>query len=441
MQSNSKETLKWATHFFWVLGLIFLIGCGEDKTNETTSETALNLSPDDLGLTLPEGFGALKVADSLQNPRHIAVTPEGGIYVKLAKPVDGNGILYLEDDNGDGTAEVKMGFGNYGGTGIALNGDELYASSNSQVFRYKVDAQGRVSDSTMVDTVITGLIDRRQHNSKSIALDGSGNMYVNIGAYSNACQKEDRTIGSPGMQPCPILDSAGGIWQFRTDKLNQSYGEGKRFATGLRNVVGLDWNKQDNHLYVMQHGRDQLHTLFPDLYDVEASAELPAETMYRLEEGTDAGWPYIYYDQNQDKQILAPEYGGDSQKTGPDGIQDPIVAFPGHMAPNALLFYTGDMFPERYKNGAFIAFHGSWNRAPQEQEGFNVTFVPFENGKPSGDYEVFADGFAGSDSIMSPDDANHRPTGLAQGPDGSLYVSDDEGGTLFRIFYTDSTKK
>jgi len=366
------------------------------------------------------------------------VTPGGGIYVKLEKPVDGQGILYLEDENGDGSAEVKMGFGDYGGTGMLLDGDQLYASSNSEVFRYRVDSDGHMVDSTAVDTLITGLIDRRQHNSKSIALDGNGNIYVNIGAYSNSCQKEDRTLGSMGMEPCPILDSAGGIWQFRTDKVKQSYGDGKRFATGLRNVVGLDWNKQDNHLFVMQHGRDQLHTLFPDLYDTETSAELPAETMYRLEEGSDAGWPYVYYDQNKDKKILAPEYGGNGEKIGSEDIQDPTVAFPGHLAPNALLFYTGEMFPKKYKNGAFIAFHGSWNRAPEEQEGYNVAFVPFENGKPSGDYEIFADGFAGSDSIMSPNSAEHRPTGLAQGPDGSLYVSDDKGGTLYRIVYTDT---
>jgi glucose/arabinose dehydrogenase len=162
---------------------------------------------------------------------------------------------------------------------------------------------------------------------------------------------------------------------------------------------------------------------------------LPAETLYMLEEGDDAGWPYIYYDQIQNKKIRAPEYGGDGKKTGGENAIDPVMAFPGHLAPNALLFYTGDMFPEKYKNGAFIAFHGSWNRAPEEQEGFNVVFVQFKNGKPSGDWEVFADGFAGIETIQSPDQAAHRPTGLAQGPDGSLYVSDDAGGTIYRIVY------
>ena len=237
------------------------------------------------------------------------------------------------------------------------------------------------------------------------------------------------------MQPCEILDSAGGIWRFRDDQIDQTYGDGIRYATGLRNVVGLDWNKQSDHLFVMQHGRDQLHDLFPNLFDTETSANLPAETMYKLEEGDDCGWPYIYYDQIQHKKILAPEYGGDGKIEAGENAIDPVVAFPGHIAPNALLFYTGKQFPEKYRNGAFIAFHGSWNRAPEVQEGYFVAFVPFENGMPSGNWKIFANNFAGTDKVVSPGDAKHRPCGLAQGPDGSLYVSDDAGGTIFRIIY------
>ncbi len=417
------------------LAAFFVTGCKEEpKTMESGS--VLVPSPDNAGLKLPEGFGAIQVAESLGKPRHIAVNSQGGIYIKLREPVKGQGILYLEDTDGDGITDIKEGFGDYGGTGICIVDDHLYASSDEQVFGYTMDANGKVKNPTMPDTLVTGLIARRAHESKSLTADGSGNLYVNIGAYSNACQVEDRKVGSPAMMPCPILDSAGGIWRFRTDKLNQSYGEGVRFATGLRNVVGLDWNHEVNKLFVTQHGRDMLNTLFPELYDVETSAILPAETLYMLDEGDDAGWPYIYYDQQQKKKIQAPEYGGDGKKTGGENAIDPVVAFPGHMAPNALLFYTGDMFPERYRNGAFIAFHGSWNRAPEPQAGYMVAFVPFSNGKPSGDWEVFADGFSGMQEVLSPNDAAHRPTGLAQGPDGSLYVSDDQGGSLFRIIYT-----
>jgi glucose/arabinose dehydrogenase len=185
----------------------------------------------------------------------------------------------------------------------------------------------------------------------------------------------------------------------------------------------------------MQHGRDQLHDIFPDMFTDKQSAELPAECMYELHKGSNCGWPYLYYDQIQHKKILAPEYGGDGKKEYTGEAQDPVVAFPGHMAPDGLLFYTGNMFPAKYKNGAFVAFHGSWNRSPEPQKGYFVAFVPFKDGKPSGDWEIFADNFSGGPAFMQPSKAKHRPCGLAQGSDGSLYVSDDSNGTIYRIMY------
>lgn len=386
-------------------------------------------------LKLPNGFKVQIFADDVGRARHLAVTEQGLVYVKLSRLNDGHGIIMLQDTNGDGVADKREGFGSYAGTGIAVHDGFLYASSDEEVFRYALDDQGRVKDPEKPQRIVTGLISRRQHASKSITLDGKGNIYVNIGAYSNACQEKDRTKGSPGMMPCPILDSAGGIWQFKVSVTDQSYAQGKRYATGLRNVVGLDWNRQLDQLFVTQHGRDQLFQLYPELYDTKQSAELPAETLYAIKEGDDCGWPYIYYDHLQKKKILAPEYGGDGKKTGGEKAIDPVMAFPGHLAPNALLFYTGKMFPERYRHGAFIAFHGSWNRAPEEQKGYFVAFVPFRDGKPTGDWEIFADNFAGKETIQSPRDAAHRPCGLAQGPDGALYISDSVKGTIYRITY------
>ena len=391
---------------------------------------------DNAGLKLPDGFGALKVAEGLGTARHITVTPKGDIYVKLADLKNGKSIYFLHDDNGDGKAEIKTGFTKFTGTGIKVKNGYLYASSDEEVFRFKLDANSKVINPDNPEKIVTGLISRHEHEAKAITLDDAGNLYVNIGAYSNACQEVDRTKGSPGMKPCPILDSAGGIWKFSADKLNQTYGDGVRYATGLRNVVGLDWNTFTNSLFVTQHGRDQLHDLFPNLYTTKQSAELPAETLYELHQGSNAGWPYIYYDQIQHKKILAPEYGGDGKQTAGEDALDPVVAFPGHMAPNGLLFYTGNQFPAKYKNGAFIAFHGSWNRDPEPQKGYFVAFIPFKDGKPSGEWEIFADNFAGGEQFVSPGKAKHRPCGLAQGPDGSLYVSDDSGGTIYRIIYT-----
>lgn len=415
--------ILWASLFS--LGAVFSANIARAQEADTKKLNA--------GLALPNGFNATVIAENLGHARHLVVTPQNDIYVRLARPVDGKGTLLLHEANGKAT--VKSGFGNYGGTGIAIKDGYLYSSSNQEVYRYKLDDKNQVINSNQPEKIITGLIERGQHETKSIVLDNQGNVYVNIGAYMNSCQEKDRAKGSMGMQPCKILDSVGGIWMFRSDKLNQSYPEGVRYATGLRNIVGLDWNQPLNQLFVMQHGRDQLHDIFPDMYTVQQSAELPAECMFALKKGDNAGWPYTYYDPFKNKKMVAPEYGGDGQKEAGSEYIDPVAAYPAHMAPNGLLFYTGNMFPARYKNGAFIAFHGSWNRAPEPQAGYFVVFQPFENGKPSGKWEIFANGFSGSPEQTASGRAEHRPCGLAMGPDGSLYVTDDVKGFIYKISY------
>jgi len=420
-----------------LLFLVSIVACDSSAGDTLQLRKTAAILPDsnNAGLKLPAGFSAFKVAEKLGQARHIAVNQQGDVYVKLERKLNGNGIIYLRDLDKDGRAENVSGFGNYIGTGIAIHKGYLYASSDDDVYRYKLNDKGEVENKEVPEKIIGGLINRRQHASKSITLDNNGNIYVNIGAYSNSCQEKDRQPGSMGMNPCPILDSAGGVWQFKANVLNQTYANGVRYATGLRNVVGLDWNSQTNKLFVTQHGRDQLNNLFPQYYDDKANAELPAETMYEINPGDNAGWPYAYFDNQQNKLILAPEYGGDGKKEPSVSYKFPTMAFPAHMAPNALLFYTGNQFPARYKNGAFIAFHGSWNRFPLPQEGFYVAFIPFENGKPSGKWEVFANGFSGVEVVNNLRSVAHRPCGLAQGPDGSLYVSDDNKGTIFRIMY------
>jgi glucose/arabinose dehydrogenase len=396
----------------------------------------LQADADNAGLKLQKGFGAIVVTADAAHARHIAVSPSGEIYVKLERLKDGKGILVLHED-ADGKATIVQSFGNYGGTGIAIKNGYLYASSNDEVFRYKLDANNRVIDADHPEKIITGLWNRRQHESKSITLDNAGNIYVNIGAPSNSCQMQDRAVASMGIDPCPILDSAAAIWQFKADKLNQSYAEGVRYCTGIRNIVGLDWNNDVNELYAMMHGRDDLNRMFPKYYDSVQGAELPAEEFLMIKKGSNFGWPYCYFDQLQNKKVLAPEYGGDGKQVGRcASMENPLIGFPGHWAPNGLLFYTGNMFPEKYKHGAFIAFHGSWDRSPLKQAGYNVVFVPMKDGKPSGPYEIFADGFAGKEQIVTTRDAEHRPCGLAQGKDGSLYVSDDTKGTIYKIIYT-----
>ncbi|MFD1140750.1 PQQ-dependent sugar dehydrogenase [Larkinella insperata] len=406
--------------------------------------------PDNGGLKLTTGFGALTVADGLGTARHIAVDENGTVFVKLNKLKDGKGIVELQDTNGDGKADKTVTFGNYAGTGMAIYNGYLYASSDTSVYRYKM-TNGVVDPATPPEPIVVGLTLQRQHASKPLAFSPSGKLYVTFGAPSNACQERDRVKGSKGMDPCPILEQYGGIWEFDANKPNQKQSDGTRYATGIRNAVAIDWNTASNTLYALQHGRDNLNNWGGKFTD-EVSAELPSEEFLMVKKGSDFGWPYCYNDHEQNKKVLAPEYGGDGSKIDRcEGKDKPIMAFPGHWAPNDVLFYTGNQFPAKYKNGAFICFHGSWNRAPMKQGGYFVAFVPFgKDGKPSGQYEVFAENFAGVAEqgkpgtnanagkldLTSPGQAQHRPMGLAQGPDGSLYITDSVKGKVWRVMYT-----
>jgi glucose/arabinose dehydrogenase len=418
-----------------ILSVLFFLYCTFLQNLYASDSTRVKQKSGNL--ILPKGFKSIVVAENLGRARHLVVTNNGDLYIRLARlNKKGQGTVILRDKNKDGVIDDSTGFGNYGGTGITIKNGYLYAASDNDVYRYKLNDKMEIIDGNHPEKIITGLVAGRQHNTKSLALDNEGNIYVNVGAPSNSCQIQDRGVGSPGIDPCPFLEQSAGIWQFKSDKLNQSYDDGVKYATGIRNIVGMDWNTSTNSLFVMQHGRDQLYNMWPEYFDSAASAELPAEEMLEVKKGSNFGWPYCYFDQFQNKRVLAPEYGGDGKKIGRcEGMDKPVMAFPGHLAPNGLLFYTGDLFPEKYKNGAFIAFHGSWNRAPLPQKGFFVAFVPFKDGKPSGEWEIFADNFAERDVVNSTREAKYRPCGLAQGPDGSLYVTDDTKGTIWKIVY------
>ena len=131
--------------------------------------------------------------------------------------------------------------------------------------------------------------------------------------------------------------------------------------------------------------------------------------------------------------MQGPEYGGDGKTAATGDYKDPLIGFPAHWAPNDLLFHSGTNMPEKYAQGAFIVFHGSWNRMPFEQDGFKVVFVPMRDGQVTGDWEVFADGFTGAESIKNPANTAYRPTGLAEGPDGAIYITEDKHGRIWKV--------
>jgi len=396
-------------------------------------------------LFLPEGFESTVFIDSIpETVRHIAVDATGKVYAKFNKPSDRGVLIALKDVTNDGVADSIIPFGNYsapqkGGYSTAARIYEgyLYFSSRLAVYRYKLNADTMIPAGPL-ETVV---LDDHSHGShehiaKPIAFDNDGNLYVPFGAPSNACQEPKRTPFQAGLNPCPQLIDHAGIWKFDAHQLNQTQADGERYATGIRSLVAMDWNMQENCLFAVVHGRDDLLRLWPDRYSAWQSAVLPSEEFIRIEKGDDFGWPYCYYDQIQEKKVLAPEYGGDGEKIGACGTyKNPIMGFPGHWAPNDLVFYDGEHFPEHYKNGAFIAFHGATNRAPYPQAGYFVGFVPFQNGWPTGEWEIFADGFAKVDTIVNVNDAIYRPMGIAFGKDGSMYIGDTEKGRIWRILY------
>lgn len=404
-------------------------------TKAPAAASSQRCAPDNGGITLPAGFCASIFADSVGRARHLVVAPNGDVFVALSAGPDSTsgGVLALRDTTGDGHADVRVHWPQSGGTGIALANGYLYFAPDNAVLRYPYKP-GSLEPGGPPDTIVEDLPTHPGHHTKSIAVLGDS-LFVDIGSPSNSCQVKDRTAGSPGIDPCPQLATRAGIWLFNSGTPHQTEADGQRFATGIRNAPGIAINPQNQDLYAVQMGRDQLYQNWSKYYNAKQGAELPAEVFLRVLKDTNFGWPYCYYDQFRRESVLAPEYGGNGQKIGRCGrVGRPVMAFPGHWAPLSLLFYQGTAFPARYRGGAFIAFHGSWNRAPLPQEGYDVVFVPMEDGFPSDSFAVFANGFAGP--VKQPGSALHRPAGVAEGPHGALYISDDKGGRIWRVVYT-----
>ena len=460
-----------------LLSITSLVACektGIAKTDSTSTATANGstlqaassaCSGNNAGLSLPPGFCATIFADSIGHARQVVVAPNGTVYVNTwstgyyqTPAHEGGFLVALRDTNNDGRADAIARFGRTfvpatkapatagsagasseksesGGTGIAIYKNHIYAEEGPTIVRYPLSSD-TLPSAPKAEVVVSALPLSGDHPMHSFVIDSTGNLFMESGSATNSCQAKNRARESVGHKPCTELETRGGIWRFDANKLNQTFAPSNRHATGIRNAVGMAL-APDGSLYSTQHGRDQLFENWPKLYSAERGQNLPAEELLKIQQGADYGWPTCYFDNTQQKLVLAPEYGGDGGKTvGECGSKiGPVAFFPAHWAPDGLLFYTGTAFPERYRGGAFIAFHGSWNRAPGPQGGYQVAFVPFSGGKPTSadGFEKFADGFA--EGKMQPGAAAHRPVGLAQGPDGSLYITDDTAGRVWRIVF------
>jgi glucose/arabinose dehydrogenase/cytochrome c553 len=411
-------------------------GCGQVLQN---GENVATNQCDKAGLSLPPGFCATIFADKIGHVRHIVAGADGMLYANSAPdPEDDavpSGLIVLRDLDGDGKAEhIQRPFpGHLGGTGLAVFQNKVFFESGDRIVSHALnDTEHDPSGSEQV--IVAALPTQGDHFSHSIAIAADGRLFVTSGSATNACQTENRKAGAPGQTPCAEKALRAGIWRFDAAKTGQRFSSAGRFTSGIRNAVGIALDSS-GRLFATQHGRDQLHENWGALYSAEEGQELPAEVLLQVKQGDDFGWPECYYDPHQRKLVLAPEYGGDGGKTV--GLcasrTGPVAAFPAHWAPNALAVYEGSQFPYAYRGGMFIAFHGSWNRAPGPQQGFNVVFQPMHDGKASGAYVVFADGFAGPGKASGK--ADYRPSGLAVGPDGALYIGDDRQGRIWRITY------
>jgi glucose/arabinose dehydrogenase len=391
-------------------------------------------------------FADLVVDGKPAAARHMLHTPAGDVYVPINSPYNQNpsfGIVGLRDRDGDGHADVQTQFSpGLGGSGLAWGDGRLYFGANDRVLRFRLPA-GSLTPLGSPEVVVSGLPNTGDHISKTVVLADEHTLFVNVGSMTNSCQVQNRVAQSPGIFPCPELPVRAGVWRFDARGTNQTEASGVHWGAGYRNMVALDVNPRTHELWGVQQGRDMLSDNWPQFFTAEESAVLPAEEFVDVGRGSNNGWPYCYFDAEfRHRKVLAPEYGGDGQKvTGPQGIDcsrynQPLVTFGAHWAPDGVHFYTGRMFPESYRGGAFVAFHGGFNRTPLPNEGYQVQFVPFgAQGQPAGPAQVFATGFPESAGPL-PATAKHRPVGVTEGPDGALYVSDDRGGRIYRVIYT-----
>ena len=315
---------------------------------------------DDSGLKLPRGFCATIFADGIGHARHLVVAPNNVVYVNTwsgsyypaGEAVHEGGFLVaLQDKSGTGKADVSERFGetaqdgSHGGTGIALYKGSLYAEVNDRIIRYKLPANGLVPSDPPV-TVVSGLPLGGDHPMHPFYINDDGLLYVDVATATNACQLKNRTLHSPGADPCKELEARGGIWRYDAKKANQTFSPSERFATGIRNAEGFGVDKANNRVYIAQHGRDQLHANWPEIYKLEEEATLPSEEVMLLKKGGDYGWPECYYDPGLKRLVLAPEYGGDGNRLGVCSTKTgPAVAFPAHWGPNGMVFYDQKQFP------------------------------------------------------------------------------------------------
>ncbi len=355
-------------------------------------------------LQVPSGFVVNVFADGLDAPRWLALTPTGDVLVTETRQ---NRILLLRDTKGDGVADVKKTFASAANKlnipfGMAFTGNSFFLGNTDAVLRFpysKGQQQLTGTGKKIADLPGGGY---NQHWTRNVVVSPDGNkLYVSIGSQSNDNQ-----------EPLPRAS---------VQVMNLDGSQQQTFASGLRNPVGLDFHPVTKELYATVNERDGLgDNLVPDYFT-------------RLRPGEFYGWPYAYLTPKN----LDPRQFANGKSKRPDLVsrtRTPDVLFQAHSAALGLQFYHGKTFPEKYRNGAFVAFRGSWNR--DRGTGYKIVFVPFDTkGRPQSYYEDFLTGFLLDPTVPT---TWGRPVGLLVLPDGSLLVTDEVNNRIYRVQYTGS---
>jgi glucose/arabinose dehydrogenase len=334
----------------------------------------------DRSLRVPDGFHVSVFADKLQGVRYLALGPGNAIYA--SQPASGV-IVKLTDANRDGLADsaVNVARGLHGPFGIAFRGDTMYVAEERDVLRF--DPNGG-TPATIISDIPSG-----GHSTRTILFGPDGKLYLSVGSSCNICDERDSLRAA--------------VSQFNRD------GSGGRiFARGLRNTVGMAFNSTTGELWGNNNDRDNL------------GDDVPPEHVNILKDGKDYGWPKCYLPGKPN-----PEYGSADCSQ----IEPPVATVQAHSAPLGLAFYTGTQFPGEYRGDAFMTLHGSWNRTVPT--GAKVVRVKVDStGRHATGVEDFVVGW------QLPDGSRWgRPVGLLVLPDGSLLVSDDTGGKIWRVTY------
>lgn len=370
-------------------------------TKSTAKVYSLVEWPENTKPKAPEGFTVSKFADGFDNPRWTYIAPNGDFFVVESNTRNSaNKITLLRDQNNDGTFEVRETFlENLNQPfGMLVVGKSFYVANTDGLYKYPY-TEGQTSLKDVEGTKIVDLPAGGYNNHWTrniITNDARDKIYISVGSASN--------VGEYGMEE---EKRRANILEVNLDGTGE-----KIYASGLRNPVGMDWNPITGELWTAVNERDKLgDNLVPDY-------------ITSVQKGGFYGWPYSYYGQIED-----PRMKGKADSLVDKAIM-PDVPVGSHTASLGFAFYTANQFPEKYKNGAFIGQHGSWNRS--KFSGYKVTFVPFSDGKPIGKQQDFLNGFIANESEGT---VYGRPVGVTVTPNGALLVNDDTGNTIWKICY------